>query len=67
MSAGGTARYRRYNVPAVYDYEAMNKGVRTCLTCGVADVDTERVGFAGRVWKCLPERKRSVERPGWNS
>jgi hypothetical protein len=68
MSAGGTARYRRYNVPAVCDYEAMKKGVRTCLACGATDVATGRVGFAGRVCaKCLPGQKRIVERPAWNS
>jgi hypothetical protein len=54
--------------PPIYDFAAMQSGLRTCLACGATDVATQRVNFAGRVCiTCLPEQRRLTERPGWTS
>lgn len=55
-------------VPPIYAWGPIAAGVRTCSACGATDVETQRVGFAGRVCgACLPEQRRLVETPGWNS
>lgn len=49
-----------------YDWDQIQSCVRTCLECGATNVETFRVGFAGRVCeKCLPEQRRKIETPGW--
>jgi hypothetical protein len=53
-------------VPAHYSWEALQAAVRTCHECGAKDVDTERVGFAGRCCAtCLPAARKRIEYPGW--
>jgi len=52
--------------PQRYNMQSLIDGLRTCLYCGLSDVDTERVGFAGRSCKeCLPEQRRNQEYAGW--
>jgi hypothetical protein len=54
--------------PNVYSWLAVVNGVRTCSACGATDIDTQRVGFAGRVCAaCLPAERARVERPGWTA
>lgn len=54
--------------PSTYDWEDLQDACRTCLECGARDVDTTRVGFAGRVcFTCLPEVQPRVEFPGWTN
>jgi hypothetical protein len=60
MSAGGKARYRRYNEPAVRDYEAMKKGVRTFLTRGATDVEREHEAFLGEPVRNFCQSRRAV-------
>lgn len=50
----------------VYDWPQIEAGIRMCLACGKKDVDTQRVGFAGRCCAdCLPEQQKKHEYPGW--
>lgn len=52
--------------PSPYLFEACVANTRQCLQCGATDVETQRVGFAGRVCaKCHPETARRIETPGW--
>lgn len=52
--------------PDIYDWQAIQAGIRTCNYCHKTDVETERVGFAGRSCAdCLPARRAISERPGW--
>jgi hypothetical protein len=54
------------NVPREYDFALIEKAVRRCSECGVDDIDTQRVGFAGRVCAaCLPAAQKKHEYPGW--
>jgi hypothetical protein len=54
--------------PLTYDMEAIRRGVRVCGYCGADDVDTVRVGFAGRCCRaCEPTVRPRVETPGWNN
>ena len=54
--------------PPAYDWNAIIASVRHCNYCNANDVDTKRVGFAGRCCdKCLPEQKKKLEFPGWNN
>lgn len=56
------------NVPARYDFTLIEKAVRRCGQCGRENVDTQRVGFAGRVCApCLPEARKKHEYPGWTN
>ena len=56
------------SVPAKYDFALVEKAVRRCGECGNEDVDTQRVGFAGRVCaRCLPEARKKHEYPGWTN
>jgi len=53
---------------AIYDWESLKAKLRICPNCGAKDVETERVGFAGRCCaKCLPEQRKQVEYPGWTN
>lgn len=41
--------------PDVYDFVAITKNIRNCHYCKAADVETTRVGFAGRACtRCAP-------------
>lgn len=52
--------------PLAYDMVSIRRGTRICSFCDAEDVDTFRVGFAGRVCAaCLPEARRRIETPGW--
>lgn len=52
--------------PAEYDFAKIKALTRHCMYCKTDDVDTERVGFAGRCCaKCLPDQRKKIERPGW--
>jgi hypothetical protein len=54
--------------PDTYDFEQIKAAERTCMNCKATDVDTCRVGFAGRCCeKCLPEMRRVHEYAGWTS
>lgn len=56
------------NVPLSYDWAELQDGLRACTVCKAVDVDTHRVGFAGRVCaSCLPEQRRRIETPGWSN
>lgn len=53
-------------VPMVYDSAVILSSQRRCQYCKAEDVDTQRVGFAGRCCaNCLPEKRKQIERPGW--
>lgn len=52
--------------PTTYAWEAIQAGLRTCMECGATDVETFRVGFAGRVcMSCAPVVRPRAEFPGW--
>lgn len=54
--------------PPTYDMEAIRRGARACGYCEATDVDTVRVGFAGRCClTCEPTIRPQVETRGWNS
>lgn len=56
------------SVPKRYDFALIEKAVRRCGECGREDVDTQRVGFAGRVCAgCLPEARKKHEYSGWTN
>lgn len=56
------------SIPVKYDFALVEKAVRRCGQCGKDDVDTQRVGFAGRVCaECLPEARKKHEYPGWTN
>jgi hypothetical protein len=49
-----------------YSWEHLQKELRRCQYCNKKDVETVRVGFAGRCCKtCLPELRKKIETPGW--
>lgn len=51
-----------------YFWKYLLEGLRKCAMCKSLDVDTERVGFAGRVCaSCLPVAKKKHEYPGWTN
>lgn len=53
--------------PLEYSMNAIRAGARTCNYCGATDVDTVRVGFAGRCCKsCEPTIRPQIETFGWN-
>jgi hypothetical protein len=55
-------------VPQAYSYDSLVAGLRVCSKCRARDVDTQRVGFAGRVCAaCLPAARKVAEYPGWTS
>lgn len=52
--------------PETYDFAEISARTRRCLYCKAEDVETERVGFAGRCCaKCLPAMRAKIETPGW--
>lgn len=54
--------------PETYDGEKIKAGLRTCNYCHEANVDTQRVGFAGRCCKkCLSSQRKISEFPGWTN
>ena len=54
------------DVPTVYSFKEITKGLRHCNLCGKNDVNTERFSFAGRCCaECLPEARKKHEYPGW--
>jgi len=54
-------------LPREYDLAAIVSAVRRCNYCKRENVDTERVGFAGRYCAtCLPTVRKRVEYPGWD-
>lgn len=54
--------------PAFYSMGDLIARTRWCSRCKAADVDTQRVGFAGRVCEaCIESARKEVETPGWNS
>jgi hypothetical protein len=54
--------------PEKYDFDEIVARTRRCMYCKAEDVDTKRVGFAGRCCeKCLPEMRARIEAPGWNN
>jgi hypothetical protein len=54
--------------PYPYDFAAIEAGRRRCMGCGKANVETRRVGFAGRCCDaCLPELRKQHEYPGWTN
>lgn len=56
------------NAPIVYNWEELLQLKRVCNYCQTRDVDTERVGFAGRCCvQCLPAQRKRIETPGWTS
>lgn len=54
--------------PHPYSWERLTAGLRTCHDCGATDVETQRVGFAGRTCAaCLPDARKRIETPGWTN
>lgn len=54
--------------PPEYNMDKIRANVRVCQYCKAQDVDTVRVGFAGRCCHtCLPTVRPRVETPGWNN
>jgi hypothetical protein len=54
--------------PQAYDWNLIRGSIRRCGYCKADDVDTQRVGFAGRCCaKCLPAQRARIETPGWTS
>ena len=48
-------------VPEAYSFDAIKAGLRRCYYCGATDVDTVRVGFAGRACKaCQPKEEAKL-------
>ena len=53
-------------VPKAYSMEAIRAALRICMYCHRNNIDTQRVGFAGRVCSdCLPEQRKQQEVRGW--
>jgi hypothetical protein len=54
--------------PLCYNMDKIRAGARRCGYCSAEDVDTVRVGFAGRCClTCEPTIRPHIETPGWNS
>jgi hypothetical protein len=54
--------------PRTYSFDSLVAGLRVCSKCRARNVDTQRVGFAGRVCAtCLPATQKVAEFPGWTS
>lgn len=52
--------------PPVFNMDELWRLTRVCQRCKAQDVDTQRVGFAGRVCgSCVADARREVETPGW--
>lgn len=56
------------DVPPLFDMRALEAATRSCSRCEATDVETQRVGFAGRVCAaCIKDARKEVERPGWTN
>jgi hypothetical protein len=56
------------NPPEIYDFAKLKSLTRHCNYCKTDDVDTQRVGFAGRCCAaCLPAMRAKIETPGWTN
>jgi len=54
------------NPPEFYDFAEIESRTRICSYCKKTDVETQRVGFAGRCCAdCLPDMRKRIETPGW--
>jgi hypothetical protein len=52
--------------PIPYSFKEIKKNLRKCNYCKAPDVDTVRVGFAGRCCiPCRPRLAQQFEKPGW--
>lgn len=52
--------------PAVYSWDAITQGTKTCSECGKTNVETTRVAFANRVClSCLPASRAKHEVGNW--
>lgn len=55
------------SLPTVYDPAVFARSMRHCNYCHADDVETHRVGFAGRSCEaCLPAQRALAEKPGWD-
>jgi hypothetical protein len=55
-------------VPDVYSMAALQAELRSCHDCGARDVETVRIGFAGRCCaECRPKLVAKHEYPGWTN
>ena len=53
---------------SVYDWKEIKKGLKRCNYCHKTDVETQRVGFAGRCCEeCLSVQQKRFEFPGWTN
>lgn len=51
-----------------YDWEQLQQQLRACGYCDKTDVDTQRVGFAGRCCNdCIAVTRKRIETPGWTN
>lgn len=56
------------SVPPFFDMRVLTAATRRCSRCKAENVETQRVGFAGRVCAaCITDARKEVERPGWNN
>jgi hypothetical protein len=54
--------------PDAYDWTVILAHSRKCNYCEKTDIDTFRIGFAGRACKdCIPKLRPTHERPGWDA
>lgn len=50
-----------------YNWDKIQANLRLCMDCKRGDVETQRVGFAGRVCvECLPAARKRDEYAGWS-
>lgn len=53
-------------VPEAYSMDTIRAALRVCMYCHRSDINTQRVGFSGRVCAdCLPEQRKQQEFRGW--
>lgn len=58
----------KVKTPLTYDMDAIRRGIRSCGYCDREDVETVRVGFAGRCCLiCEPTVRPQIETRGWNA
>ena len=56
------------DVPPFFDMRVLTAALRRCSRCKAENVETQRVGFAGRVCaSCITDARKEVETPGWNN
>lgn len=55
-------------VPRMYNWKEIKRATRRCNYCKAENVNTKRVGFAGRCCdNCHPTLKPKIEYPGWDN